>query len=169
MKYTSAEANKLLKKLNEEKCMLLDNESRSSDFSAALGEDVESVRPEYDYSAAAQKLEALNADIRKVKHAINVFNTTHTVAGFDMTIDEMLVYIPQLTEKKARLLAMSSRLPKERKSVSGYGANAVIDYLYANYDVTKVAEDYSAVSELLSKAQTALDIVNTTETMEIDI
>ena len=81
----------------------------------------------------------------------------------------MLVYIPQLTEKKARLLAMSSRLPKERKSASGYGSNAVIDYLYANYDVTKAAEDYSAVSELLSKAQTALDIVNTTETMEIDI
>ncbi len=169
MKYTSAEANKLLKKLNEEKSMLLDNESRSATFSAALGEDVESVRPEYDYFEAAKKLEALNADIRKVKHAINVFNTTHAVPGFDMTIDEMLVYIPQLTAKKARLLAMSSRLPKERKSVSGYGTNAVIDYLYANYDVSKAAEDYGAVSELLSRAQTALDIVNSTETMEIDI
>ncbi len=169
MKYTSAEANKLLKKLNEEKSMLLDNESRSATFSAALGEDVESVRPEYDYFETDKKLEALNADIRKVKHAINVFNTTHAVPGFDMTIDEMLVYIPQLTAKKARLLAMSSRLPKERKSVSGYGTNAVIDYLYANYDVSKAAEDYGAVSELLSRAQTALDIVNSTETMEIDI
>ncbi len=169
MKYTSAEANKLLKKLNEEKAMLLDNESRSATFSAALGEDVESVRPEYDYGETAEKLEALNASVRRVKHAINLFNTTHIVPGFDMTIDEMLVYIPQLTEKKARLLAMSSRLPKERKSVSGYGSNAVIDYLYANYDVSKAAKDYSAVSELLSKAQTALDIVNNTETMEIDI
>ena len=169
MKYTSAEANKLLKKLNEEKAMLLDNESRSSVFSAALGEDVESVRPEYDYMTTGEKLESINADIRKVKHAINIFNTTHTGPGFDMTIDEMLVYIPQLTEKKSRLLGMSSRLPKERKSVSGYGTNAVIDYLYANYDVSKAAEDYSAVSELLSKAQTALDIVNSTETMEIDI
>lgn len=169
MKYTSAEANKLLKKLNEEKAMLLDNESRSAAFSAALGEDVESVRPEYDYESAAQSLDVLNASIRKVKHAINVFNATHTVPGFDMTIDEILVYIPQLTEKKSRLLAMSSRLPKERKSVSGYGANAVIDYLYANYDVSKAAKDYSAVSELLSRVQTALDIVNNTETMEIDI
>ena len=169
MKYTSAEANKLLKKLNEEKCMLLDNESRSSVFSAALGEDVESVRPEYDYSAAAQKLEALNADIRKVKHAINVFNTTHTVAGFDMTIDEMLVYIPQLTEDKNRLYGLSARLPKERRSVGGYGSNTVIDYTYANYDVAKAEADYLAVCDLLARAQTALDVTNNSIIMEFDL
>lgn len=149
--------------------MLLDNESKSSTFSAALGEDVESVRPEYTYASAAEKLERINRDIRKVKHAINLFNTTHTVPGFDMTIDEMLVYIPQLTENKARLMEMSSRLPKTRKSVSGYGSSAVIDYVYTNYDVSKVAQDYSSVSELLSRAQTALDLINNTETMEIDI
>lgn len=169
MNCTSAEANKILRKLNEEKSMLLDNESKSSTFSAALGEDIESVRPEYTYAATAAKLERINKDIRKVKHAINIFNATHIVPGFDMTIDEMLVYIPQLSENKARLMEMSSRLPKTRKSVSGYGSNAVIDYAYTNYSVSVVSHDYSVVSELLSSAQTALDLINNTEIMEIDI
>ena len=40
MKYTSAEANKLLKKLNDEHAALLDKETRSRDFRAAI-EDIE--------------------------------------------------------------------------------------------------------------------------------
>ena len=49
MKYTSAEANKLLKKLNDEYAALLDREKRSREFRAAMGEDIESVRPAYHY------------------------------------------------------------------------------------------------------------------------
>lgn len=169
MKYTSSEANKLLKKLNEEKRMILDNEGKSSKFNAALGEDVESVRPEYDYSLVSAKLTALNSKIRSVKHSINIFNSTTTVEGFDMTIDEMLIYIPQLTEEKNRLFSLSSCLPKERRNVSGYGANVVIDYTYANYDIEKAKADYIAVSDLLAKAQTALDVTNNSCTMEIEI
>ena len=41
MNYTSAQANKLLKKLNDEYTALLDKETRSRDFRAAMGEDVE--------------------------------------------------------------------------------------------------------------------------------
>ena len=47
MNYTSAEANKLLKKLNDEYTALLDKETRSRDFRAAMGEDIASVRPAY--------------------------------------------------------------------------------------------------------------------------
>ena len=42
MKCTSAQANKLLKKLNDEYSALLDREQRSRDFRAAMGEDIES-------------------------------------------------------------------------------------------------------------------------------
>lgn len=37
MNYTSAQANKLLKKLNDEYTALLDKETRSRDFRAAMG------------------------------------------------------------------------------------------------------------------------------------
>ena len=117
MTYTSAQANKLLKKLNDEHAALLDKENRSKDFRAAMGEDVESVRPAYDYADTQKKLAELEQRIRKVKHAINVFNATHVIPDFGMTIDEMLVYIPQLTQRKSKLADMKARLPKQRSEV----------------------------------------------------
>ena len=111
MNYTSAQANKLLKKLNDEYTALLDKETRSRDFRAAMGEDVESVRPVYDYAETQIRLAELEAKIRKLKHAINIFNATQTVDSFDMTIDELLVYIPQLTKRKSKLLEMKSASP----------------------------------------------------------
>ena len=105
MNYTSAQANKLLKKLNDEYTALLDKETRSRDFRAAMGEDVESVRPVYDYAETQIRLAELEAKIRKLKHAINIFNATQTVDSFDMTIDELLVYIPQLTKRRSSTAA----------------------------------------------------------------
>mgnify|MGYP006958135984 FL=1 len=137
MNYTSAQANKLLKKLNDEYTALLDKETRSRDFRAAMGEDVESVRPAYDYAETQTRLAALEAKIRKLKHAINIFNATQTVDSFDMTIDELLVYIPQLTKRKSKLLEMKSRLPKERVEEQYGRQSSIIDYTYANYDIAE--------------------------------
>ena len=129
MNYTSAEANKLLKKLNDEYTALLDKETRSRDFRAAMGEDVASVRPVYDY-------------------------------------DEMLVYIPQLTRRKNKLLEMKSRLPKERVEEQYGRPSNIIDYRYANYDIAAVEADYEKTADELSRAQLALDAVNGRETFE---
>ncbi|MDO4325445.1 MAG: hypothetical protein Q4E24_05330, partial [bacterium] len=112
MKYTSSEANKLLRRLNEERDAVLAKEQKSSTFLAAMGEDPESVRPQYDYAAVQNTVEMLNWKIRTVKHAISQFNLTQTVQGFDMTVDQMLVYIPQLTARKKKLAVMKGRLPK---------------------------------------------------------
>ena len=59
MEYTSAEANKLLKKLNDVHQARLYEEEQCSTFLAAMGEEPESLRPEYDYVAAQKKLREL--------------------------------------------------------------------------------------------------------------
>lgn len=168
MKYTSAEAAKLLRSLNEEHDALIAQENLSNSFVVSTTEDIESVRPAYDYEAVQKRLEELETSIRTVKHAINVFNATHIVPGFNMTIDQILIYIPQLTNRKNRLNQMASALPKVRE-MWGRQNSSLIDYRYTNYDVAKAAQDAKAVSDLLAKAQTALDLVNTTESMEIEL
>ena len=166
MKYTSAQANKLLKKLNDEYSALLHKEQRSRDFRAAMGEDIESVRPAYDYAKTQARLEELEGTIRRLKHAINCFNTTQVVDGFGITIDEMLVYIPQLTKRKSKLLEMKSRLPKERVEEQ-YGQQPnIIDYTYTNYDLAVVEADYEKTADELSRAQLALDTVNQQDSFE---
>lgn len=166
MKYTSAQANKLLKKLNDEYSALLHKEQRSRDFRAAMGEDIESVRPAYDYAKTQARLEDLEGTIRRLKHAINRFNTTQVVDGFGITIDEMLVYIPQLTKRKSKLLEMKSRLPKERVEEQYGQQSNIIDYTYTNYDLAVVEADYEKTADELSRAQLALDTVNQRDSFE---
>lgn len=170
MKYTSSEANKLLRRLNEERDAVLVKEQKSSTFLAAMGEDPESVRPEYDYIAVQNTVAKLDQKIRTVKHAINQFNLTQTVPGFDMTVDQILVYIPQLTARKNKLSEMKNRLPKQRETSERYGhISSVIDYVYTNYDIDAAEADYYAASDELAKAQAALDTLNNTVVMEIDV
>lgn len=168
MTFTSAQAAKLIRKLNEEKDLLLTEEKENREFTAALQEDVESVRPPYDFLAMQEAVAAIDAKIRRAKHTINVFNTTHEVPGFNMTIDAMLVYLPQLKETKEKLIKMAKR-PEKRRSGNGYGSGGIIDYTYANYDIAKVKERLAEVTDELSRAQTALDLINSQETMDIDI
>jgi len=169
MKYTSSEANKLLRKLNADYKVLRIIESQRMTFLAATGEDPESVRPEYDYENICSRMQALSLKIRALKHAINVFNTTTVVDGFDMTIDEMLVALPLLSERVTTLDSMRNAAPKVRERTYGTGTNATIDYKYVNYDIEKAAKDYEESYALLTKMQTALDIANNTLTMDIDI
>ena len=166
MLYTSAEAAKLLKKLNEEKFSLENKENQGSTFTAAITEDIEMARPEYSYEETQAGIEELDAKIRTVKHAINTFNLTHEIPDFGMTIDQALIYIPQLSARKSRLASMKERLSKERDSIKPGG---IIEYTYTNYDVKKASEDYYKVTDELAKLQTALDVMNNSVKFEIEV
>ena len=167
MQYTSAQANKLLRKLKEELHNITHNESVSREFVAATTERLEDARPAYDYAETQKKITVLEKNIRTVKHCINVFNMTHTVEGFDMTVDQMLVYIPQLTDRKCKLLGMATTLPKKRITPSA--RSNLIEYQYANFDVSLAKSDLATVSAELAEAQIALDKLNNGETFEIEL
>lgn len=169
MVYTSAEAAKLLRALNEEHDALIIEMEQKATFMAALGEDPDSVRPEFDYEAVWEKNLTLEDRIRKVKHAINVFNASTVIDEMAMTIDQILIYIPQLTAQKNRLADMASRLPKQRENVAYGRTSPIIDYKYTNYDIEIAKGQLQAVSDQLSKAQLALDLANSTLTFEIEV
>ena len=166
---TSAIAAKQLRKLNEQHDALLAMEKKAKNFTAAIQEDVESVRPAYDFQATQDALVEIEEKIRKLKHTLNCFNSTYVIPDFNMTIDQMLIYIPQLTARKKRLDGMRSKLPKERVQSSFGRGNNIIEYDYANYDIAKAEEAYTAVSDELAKAQNALDAANATVLFEADI
>lgn len=169
MMMTSAQAAKLLRQLNDELHALQLREANTSSFVAAIQEDIESVRPSYNFKEMRDAQSEVERKIRKVKHAVNVFNATTTVPNFDMTIDEMLVYLPQLSRQCEVLSKMRDAMPKVRVN-SGYsGGSSIIDYRYANYDIEQVGKYYTEISDMLAKAQTSLDLVNNTVEFEIEI
>ncbi len=169
MKMTSAQASKLLRQLNDELRTLQVREENSKSFLASLGEEVESVRPSYDYASMQEEQIKVEQKIRKLKHAVNVFNTNTVIPEYGFTIDEMLVYLPQLQKRQNKLFAMKDALPKVRENVGfGRGTN-VVDYRYANYDIDLVGKDYKDLSAEIARAQLALDTVNSTVELEVDL
>lgn len=169
MLVTSSQAAKLLRQFNDELRALQLKEDISRSFVAAIQEDIESVRPEYNFQEMRNAQAEVEKKIRKVKHAINVFNTTTIVPDFDITIDEMLVYLPQLNRQCEILSKLKDALPKTRVNTGYSGSGNIIDYRYANYDIEEVGKCYTELFHRLAKAQTALDLVNSTVKFEIDL
>ena len=99
MKYTISEAAKQIKLLNYEKDNLLQKEAMNSTFVAATTENLEELRPEYSYDDTRRVVEDIDQKIRKLRNAINVFNISTNVEEFAMTLDQLLIYIPQLCYK----------------------------------------------------------------------
>lgn len=167
MKLTSAEAAKLLRQLNEEYEATLNIEAQSKEFVASLNENIELIKPKYDFLKTQEKLNEIEGKIRKLKHAINAFNCQTIVIDFNMSIDQLLVYIPQLSKEKAKLLEMKNRLAIKRESAISRIGN-IIDYNYANYDINEAIKEYERVDKLLTNAQTSLDVINNTNTFDFE-
>jgi hypothetical protein len=166
---TSAIAAKQLRKLNDQRDALLAMEKKSRTFTAAIQEDVESVRPAYDFQGTQDALVEIEEKIRNLKHTLNCFNSSYVIPEFNMTIDQMLIYLPQLTARKNKLDQMRSALPKERVREAYIRGSNIIEYNYANYDISQAEADYNAAADELARAQNALDRVNTTVLFEAEL
>ncbi len=167
MKMTSAEANKLLRKLRDEHETLTDMESDNRTFTAATVEKEEDARPDYDYEKTQRRLEELESKMLSLKHSINLFNVAQEVPGTGMTIDQALVRIPQLSDRKRKLSYMRAEPRKKRNTQSR--STSLIEYTYTNYDPAQADEDYRVVTDELARLQNALDLVNSTVRFDVDI
>ena len=166
MKYTSAEAAKLIKSLNEQRSALATEIIKKSTFPAAMGEDPETVRLEFNLTEALRTLDKLEERIRQVKHELNIFNATTVIPEIEMTIDQVLIYIPQLSYRKD-ILGEMARRPKERDMSPYLSSSPIVNYIYANYDIEDAKKELKEVSERLTQVQLALDRVNSTVSFEI--
>lgn len=161
---TSAEAAKILRKLEEDKAVLLEKETKLRQYHAAVSEDPAELKPDYDFIKYQSEILAIDEKMRKIKHCINVFNSTTEVID-SMTIDEVLIYLPQLNSLKRKYYTMQSVAPKIRCSIVG----SVIDYIYANYDPEVVKMCYEDTADIINRYQMALDTVNNTVEFEIPV
>lgn len=164
-KVSPATVAKRIIALKEELADLERYEEEASSFTCTVGEDSEKLRPSYDYEETQKRYKEITAEIRKLRHAMNNFNISTVVPGFDMTVDQMLVYLPQLRDIKKKLSDMK-KAPISGRSCTNY--KGVNEYTYTNYSVQKVIEDYRVVADEYSKAHTALDYINATGEIEVD-
>lgn len=170
IKMTSAYANKILRKLNEDKDFWRAKEDNSCLYVAAL--DEEPVIPEYDYEEVAKNISEIDAKIVKIKHAINVTNCTNEIQVGDakMTVDMILVKMAQLNRRKSMLDKMRKLQPKTRINSGLYSARKTVpEYQYINYDLDLIKREYEQIDAEVAAMQIALDKYNQTVEFDVDI
>lgn len=165
MMITSAGANKLLRKLEDDKQFLLAQETTAATY--IVSEGIEPIIPNYDYKKTAQALAEIEEKICSIKHALNVFNSTTVLEGLDITIDTALVKMAQLNQRKRTLDGMRLRLEKER--VGGFGHSTLVEYVCINYDLAEIQADYQSISQQIMEIQLALDLTNQTKPFLLDV
>jgi len=167
---TSAYANKLLKKLAEDKEFWRRKESEGCMYVAAL--DEEPVIPDYDFDTVSGEIASIDEKIIKIKHAININNVTNQVPVGEifMCIDEILVKMAQLNKRKSFLDDLRKQSPKTRINTEIYvRRNATPEYRYINYDLEHIKAEYESVDLEIATMQIALDKYNQTFEFEVDI
>jgi hypothetical protein len=167
---TSAYANKVLKKLAEDKEYWRKKENEGCTYVAAV--DEEPVIPNYDYETVAGEIAAIDEKMVRIKHAINLNNATNRIAVGDaeMTIDEILVRMAQLNKRKVVLDTMRKQEPKTRISSGLYSARKTApEYEYINYDLDLVKREYKRIDAQIAEMQIALDKYNQTYEFEVQI
>ena len=168
MKMTSAFANKMIRKLKEDKEFYLNKEREGYVYVASLDETP--VIPDYNYSEVAAKLEEIDLQIVKIKHALNLVNATNSVSvsGREYTIDEILVRMAQLSQRKITLDDMRKQQPKTRINSGPYSAKkAIPEYQYINYDLDLIKKEYEKIDNEIALMQLALDRFNQTFEFEV--
>lgn len=166
---TSAYANKILRQLDDEKNFLETQERSSCTYVAADGE--EPTIPEYDFETVNSRIAKVDEKIQKIKHAINVANTTQTITvnSKDYTIDAILVRMSQLNKRKSTLDMMRKKQPKVRRSGGYLSDRKTVEYEYANFDPELAKAEFQKISSEIMNIQLALDKHNQTFVFEVDV
>lgn len=161
---TPAAANKLVRKLEDEKNYLISMMNEVSTYIEAEG--VEPVIPEFNYEDTIGEILAIDEKIAKIKHQINIFNTSTTIPEIGITVDQALVKMAQLNHLKNYIDRMRKRQKKCRYNTL---AGTIIQYECVNYDIEKTKVDYEKISNEIIEIQMGLDKCNQTITFDLDI
>ena len=169
-KMTSAYANKLLRKLQEDKEYWLDKENEGFIYVAAL--DEEPVIPDYDYSAVSANIDEIDEKIVRIKHAINIVNATNeiVVGDMNMSIDSILIRMAMLNKRKSVLDRMRKQQPKTRINSGMYSSRKTSpEYQYINYDLDLIKKEYEILDSEIAAMQIALDKFNQTYEFDVEV
>lgn len=162
MRMTVNEANRLAQQLKAEHDRLLEEERNVQTYSHTEGE--EPFIPKYDFAEMAKKRDEINGKIQKIRHAVSLFNVSEQISAENITVDQALVRIAMLSAEKRRLDHMVM-IPE----VNREGSYRTPEIVHCNFDMQQVELRREAVTMELNQLRAALDLVNLTRVIDIDL
>lgn len=162
MKKCNTEIMKEIKKLESDKASWVCHERNNCTVSYMSNEDP--LIPEYDYKDTTESLKWFDDEIRRLKGLLAYSNATTIVDGFNMTINEALVYLAQLNEREKRLNYLISFKPISRKTI---GIDGKIEFTKILFDQEDALKRHTATKNEIMQLQMAIDRTNLTNFIEV--
>ena len=168
IKVTSDAANKLIKKLEQEKGILTDKISKMSTFVVAVTENYDQIKAEqeaeFNLNETISQIDEIDKKIITIRHAKSVFNNS-VVMKNGLTVGDNIVRLAILEREKGIYSGLATRQKKKRNT----SLNKDIEYVYLNYDIEDAKKKYDSVYAEISEIQEELNIVNSSAEYKFEI
>lgn len=168
IKVTSDAANKLIKKLEQEKGIFTDKISKMSTFVVAVTENYDQIKAEqeaeFNLNEVIAQIDEIDRKIITIRHAKSVFNNS-VVMKNGLTVGDNIIRLAILEREKN----IYSRLATRQKKTRNTSINKDIEYTYLNYDLEDAKKKYDSVYTEISEIQEELNIVNSSAEYKFEI
>lgn len=140
---------------------LLKEEKKACSYRVMEGEDPSAKKPEYDYVETWNQLMEYDDSIRSVKHAINSFSVSRYVPEYNMTLDELEMYLEDLDRRFNTLKELGDAHPIKRTIV-----NRSVRHTIANYDLKQARKDSERLDDERRKVRRIISEIKESEVFE---
>ena len=140
---------------------LLKEEKKVCSYRVMEGEDPSAKKPKYDYVETWNQLMEYDDSIRSVKHAINSFSVSRYVPEYDMTLDELEMYLEDLDRRFNTLKELGDAHPIKRTIV-----NRSVRHTIANYDLKQARKDSERLDDECRKVRRIISEIKESEVFE---
>ena len=140
---------------------LLKEEKKSCSYKVMEGEDPSAKKPEYDYEETRNQLMEFDDSVRLAKHTINSFSVSRYVPEYNMTLDELEMYLEDLDRRFNTLKELGDAHPIKRTIV-----NSSVRHTIANYDLKQARKDSERLDDERRKVRSIISEIKKSEEFE---
>ncbi|MCL2665170.1 MAG: hypothetical protein FWE82_06120 [Defluviitaleaceae bacterium] len=162
MKMCNAEILKKIKLLEQSKSDVLSKENRT--HQVTYQEEKDRYDYGYSFSLTRETVCGLDAEIRKLRHLLNISNATTAVPEFEMTLGECLVYLAQLNNE----LGIVSRMAKKETTTTNTTYGGKVEYTALNYSKEECQAKADWLQNTIAQLQIAIDRTNLTNMIDAE-
>ena len=137
---------------------LLKEEKKSCSYKVMEGEDPSAKKPEYDYEETRNQLMEFDDSVRLAKHTINSFSVSRYVPEYNMTLDELEMYLEDLDRRFNTLKELGDAHPIKRTIV-----NRSVRHTIANYDLKQARKDSERLDDERRKVRKIISEIKESE------
>ena len=140
---------------------LLKKEKKACSYRVMEGEDPSAKKPEYDYEETRDQLKYFDDSVRLAKHTINSFSVSRYVPEYNMTLDELEMYLEDLDRRFNTLKELGDAHPIKRTIV-----NRSVRHTIANYDLKQARKDSERLDDECRKVRRIISEIKESEVFE---